>query len=61
VRHRLRARLIENHLVTLHRGSAAVERTARVTPGMMRLEIPRLPALNCAIAYPRDAAVAGLP
>jgi len=47
--------------VTLYPGSATVERTARVTPGMTRLEIPRLPALNCAIAYPRDAAVAGLP
>jgi uncharacterized protein (TIGR02231 family) len=30
--------------VTLYPGSATVERTARVTPGMTRLEIPGLPA-----------------
>src|SRR5712691_12808855 len=30
--------------VTLYPGSATVERTARVVPGMTRLEIPGLPA-----------------
>src|SRR3977135_1482501 len=30
--------------VTLYPGSATVERTAKVTPGMTRLEIPGLPA-----------------
>ena len=30
--------------VTLYPGSATIERTARITPGMARLEIPGLPA-----------------